>query len=294
MEGFLTAFLNGLFMGAVYASFALAISLVFGVMKIINFFHCSLITAGMYGIFFMWSWFRLEPYVGVLIVVPILFLGGYVLHNTFVLTLFKRERAYVVEPISVLMLTAGMWLVLDNLWLLIFGSQFRAVKSFITGSTTDVAGITISNARFVAFVGGLALTYALWWFLNNTRVGKGMRATAQNREAAALCGVNIYRMYNLAFGLGAAVTAVGAALLMPFYYVDPYVGFSYDMKSFIIVVLGGMGSIPGTLVGGLIVGVVEAVTTQFVSGTYAGIAVFLVFVACLLFRPQGLLGRETV
>ena len=263
-------------------------------MKIINFFHCSLITAGMYGIYFAWSALGLEPYVGVLLVVPLLFAFGYVLHNTFVLTLFKRERAYIVEPISVLLLTAGMWLMLDNIWLLIFGSQFRTVKSVVTGATFNVGGVTISIARLVAFVGGLALTFALWWFLNNTRVGKGMRATAQNREAAALCGVNIYRMYNLAFALGAAVIAVGASFLMPFYYVDPNVGFSYDMKSFIIVVLGGMGSIPGTLVGGLIVGVVEAVTTQFVSGTYAGIAVFLVFVSCLIFRPQGLLGRETV
>jgi len=294
MEGFISAFVNGLFMGAVYTSFALAISLVFGVMKIVNFFQCSLITAGMYGIYYMWSVFHLEPYIGVFIVIPILFVFGYALHDVLVLPLFKRERAYVIEPISVLLLTAGIWLVLDNTYLLVFGSQFKAVKSIISGATFNVGGITISIARLVAFVGGLLVTYGLYWFLNNTQLGKGMRATAQNREAAALCGVNVYRMYNIAFGVGAAVIAIGAAFLMPFFYVDPNVGFAFDMKSFIIVVLGGMGSIPGTLLGGLIVGVVEGVTGQFVSGTYAGIAVFLVFVLCLVLRPQGLLGRETL
>ncbi len=279
-------------MGGIYGSMALGLSLIFGVMKIVNFFHGSLVMVGMFASFWVWKLLGLDPYLTVVIVCPLLFLGGYVFQNSVLLPLFKRERSFVIEPVTVLLLTSGVWLMLDNLALLFFGSDFRVVKSITTDVSFTIAGTMINVPRLVGFIAAVAVTIGLSLFISRTDTGRAIQATSQNRDAAALCGINIYRMYNLVFAIGSSVVGVAAAFIMPFYYVHPSVGVIFDIKSFIIVVLGGMGSIPGALVGGIIIGLVESVTAQFVTATYAAIASFAVFIAILVFRPQGLLGRE--
>jgi len=199
----------------------------------------------------------------------------------------------VLEPISALMLTAGVGLIMDNVAFMIFGPDFRGVtldfasKAFWIGET-----LNINYTRFTAFLVSLALTALLSLFLVRTDLGRAIRSTAQNRDAAALCGINVMRIYNVTFGLGCAVLGVVGCLMIPFYPVSPSIGLAFGIRSFITVVLGGIGSIPGCILGGLVLGIVESVAAQFVTATSASIFSFVIFILVLFFRPTGLLGMK--
>jgi branched-chain amino acid transport system permease protein len=294
MSNLWPAVVSGLLQGALYGAIAVGLSLLFGVMRVINFAHGSLLMLGMFAAYFTASGLGVDPYVGVLVAVPVMFLVGYLLQVTMITPLYRRERSFVVEPTSVLILTAGLWLVLDNGALLAFGSEYRTATTAIGDVTFQTGALTISLPRVLAAVGAVLLTIGVHRLLQSSSLGRAMRATAQNREAAALSGINIYRVYATTFGLSAAITAAAGALLLPFFYVYPSVGFSFDIRAFVIVVLGGMGSIGGTFAAGLMMGVVEAIFTVYTTATYAQAIFFVIFIAVLVARPQGLLGREAV
>ena len=285
------AIVAGIAQGAVYAAVALGLSLIFGVMKVVNFAHGSLLMIAMYVVYYAQSLLGVDPYVGILLATPIAFVLGYLLSHLLIVPLYRRERAFTIEPTSVLILTIGLWLIIDNMALFAIGSEFRHAKTALGDIVVEFLGARIPLTRLLAFGATLAVGAGLLAILTGTRLGRAMRATAQNRESAALTGIDVYRTYSLTFGLGAAATAVAGGFLLPMFYVSPNVGFSYDIRAFLIVVLGGMGSLPGTLIAGLLMGVTEAVTTQFASDTISRIAFFVLFVLVLIARPQGLLGR---
>jgi branched-chain amino acid transport system permease protein len=291
MEYFLQAIVNGLLMGSVYGLTALGLTLIFGVMKVINFAHGSFLMIGMFASYWLFALTGLDPYVGLIVVVPFCFAVGYFTQAVLIQPIFKMEKG-VREPLGVLLLTSGLWLFLDNVALLLFGADFRAAKTAYSGMNYQFGSILVSVPRFYAFAGTMAGAIALYVFLKITSIGKAIRATGQDRDVAGLMGVNIYRIYNIAFGIGIAITGLVGGLLTPFFYVHPTVGFAFDIRAFVIVVLGGLGSIPGALIGGLIIGLIESVGAQFMTATGTAAIIYIIFLLVLFFKPEGLLGLK--
>jgi branched-chain amino acid transport system permease protein len=289
-ETLISALFAGLLVGGLYSVVAIGLSLIFGIIRVINFAHGSVLMASMYAGFWLWHFFRIDPYLSILVVVPLAFLSGYAVQHFLIRPMFQRERTYVVEPLGVLLLMAGLDMTLSNAALLFFKSDFRAVTVPYAAEAIRWGFLTIPVSRLVLLVISVLLAFGLSWLLSHTEFGNSIRAVGQNREAAALCGLNVYHIYALTFGLGCAVTAFGGCAMLPFYFIDPNMGLPLAIKSFIIVVLGGLGSIPGALVGGLIIGVVESVGGQFVPATSASIFSLIMFLFIVFFRPRGLLG----
>jgi branched-chain amino acid transport system permease protein len=285
------AIVHGLVTGGTYGAIALGLSLIFGVLRIINFAHGAMLMISCFFYYGLWTWFGINPYLGMIIVVPIMFLFGYLIRSTMIRRLFEREKAEVLEPVSVLLLTIGLWFALENLFLMIFGANFRSINTAISEVNIGTGNIIISLPRIIAFFGSIVITILLYIILNKTELGRKIRAVSQNRDAAALCGVNVNRMYNITFAMGVAVVSVAGSLLSQYYYVQPGIGSVFGTKSFMIVVLGGLGSIPGALLGGLIFGLVESVGAQFITSTSASMLSFMLFIIVLFLRPKGLLGK---
>lgn len=215
---------------------------------------------------------------------------GYLLQNTIISNILARETAR--EPVSVLLFTAGLGMFLSNGVLAIVGSAPVSVITKYSGKMLVINDIFISVPKLISFVIALLCTLLLYLFLQKSEMGRAIRATAQNRQVATLMGINQKKIYNIAFGISIALVGVSGALLLPYYTVSYSIGTTFSFKSFIIVVLGGKGSVLGALLGGLIVGVIEKIGGQMFSDTYAQMAVFVVFVLVLLFKPNGLLGEK--
>jgi len=287
------AVVNGILLGGLYGAVALGLSLIFGVMRVINFAHGTFLMIGLFIPFWLWQLLGVSPYLCVIVAAPALFGIGYAVQATVIAPLFKRERAMVLEPLSVLLLTAGVGMILDNVALMAFGPNVRGVQIGFASKTLWIGDtLNINYARLLAFLVSVAITVALSLFLARSDMGRSIRSTAQNRDAAALCGINVSKVYNVTFGLGCAVLGIVGCVMVPFYYVSPTVGLAFGVRSFITVVLGGIGSIPGSILGGLILGVVESVAGQFVTATSAAIFSFVIFILVLFFRPTGLMGMK--
>jgi len=286
------AVVNGLMIGGIYGAVALGLSLIFGVMRVINFAHGSFLMVGMFIPYWLWKLFGVNPYLSVVVAAPALFFLGYMVQSVVIAPLIRRERALVLEPVSVLMLTAGLTWIMDNLALMFFGPNFRAVQLDFALNTIQIGILSMNVTRLLAFIMSILVAIGLSMFLAKTDLGRAIRSTAQNRDAAALCGINVSKVYNITFGLGCATLGIVACFMIPFYYVSPSVGLGFGIRSFIVVVLGGIGSIPGSILGGLVLGVVESVGGQFVTATSASLFSFIIFIGVLVFKPTGLMGKK--
>jgi branched-chain amino acid transport system permease protein len=286
------AIVNGVLLGGIYGGIALGLSLIFGVLRVINFAHGSFLMLAMYLSYLLWSAYGIHPYATAVVTVPLLFLAGYFTQAVVISPLFRREASMVVEPLGALLLTTGVFLIIDNAILMMFGPDVRTVTTDALGGSIDIATLPVNVPRLIACVAAVAIAGGLAYWLRFTDTGRQIRATAQNREAAALSGVNVGRVYNVTFGIGAGILGVFGALLVPFLSVSPTTGLSFGIKSFLVVVLGGIGSIPGSLLGGILLGVFESLASQFVTATSASVFSFCLFIVVLLVRPNGLLGRK--
>jgi branched-chain amino acid transport system permease protein len=282
--------INGILMGSIYGLAALGLTLIFGVLKVINFAHGSLLMVGMYVAYWAVTLTGLHPYAALLIVVPVMFLFGYLLQDLIIKPIFKAEKD-VREPITVIIVTTGVWYILDNLSLLVFGPQYRNIQDNpLRGKMLEFGDMMISVPKLWGFCAAVACAAVIYVFLQKTRMGRAVRATSLDRDAASLQGINQYKIYNIAFGIGTAVAGVAGVTLVPFYNVFPSVGVLFDIKCFIIVVLGGLGSIGGALLGGMIVGVIESVGPQFMAATWTEAIVYGLFLVFLFLKPSGLFG----
>lgn len=282
--------INGILMGSIYGLAALGLTLIFGVLKVINFAHGSLLMVGMYAAYWAVLLTGAHPYLALVIVLPLMFAFGYLLQAVVIQPIFKAERE-VREPITVIIVTTGVWYILDNLALLVFGPQYRNIQDNpLRGKMIEAGEMLISVPKLWGFCAALATAALVWLFLQKTRMGRAVRATSLDRDAASLQGINPYQIYNVAFGLGTAVAGVAGVALVPFYNVFPTVGVLFDIKCFIIVVLGGLGSIGGALLGGMIIGVIESVGPQFMTATWTEAIVYGLFLGFLFLRPSGLFG----
>jgi branched-chain amino acid transport system permease protein len=282
--------LSGLLIGGVYGLIALGLNLVFGTMRVVNFAQGTLLMVAMFMAYWLHVLTGLHPYLTPLVTVPVLFGLGYAIQVVLITPLLAREKTR--EPMSVLLMTLGLALLLENLALLLFRGDYKTVQVSQTNAVWFLGDYIVSVSRFWALVALLATVAALWAFLTPTDLGRAIRAVGQDRQVARLLGINDRVIYNYAFGISTAVMGIAAATLVPFYYIHPGVGTSFLLKAFVIVVLGGLGSMPGAALGGLAVGVIEGVIGIWTQAAVAQILLFAVFIAMLFFRPAGLLGVE--
>jgi branched-chain amino acid transport system permease protein len=280
------AVLNGLLIGAIYALVALGLTLIYGVLHIINFAHGALLSAALFAAFFSFRLLGLDPYVAVFLLAPMFFVVGYTLQR------FIIGPASHGDDRNMLLVTLGIAVVVENALLYSFRADTRTIDVPYAFQTIDVGWTFLAIPRVVGFVAAFAVALALWFLMTFTDIGRAIRAVAKEKLGAELAGIDVGHVYAVTFGLGTACVAVAACLLIPTYYVNPHVGDAFVLVAFTIVVLGGMGSVPGALIGALLVGVVESLSGLFLGESLGQIGIFLIFIMVLLVRPSGLFGAR--
>jgi branched-chain amino acid transport system permease protein len=272
--------------GAVYALIAVGLTLVYGVLHIINFAHGATLTAAMFAVYVLHAAFGLDPYLAMAVTVPGFFALGYAVQRL------------VIGPAShgddgnILLVTLGLAIIIENALLVAFRSDTRSIDVPYGFAVMEVGSLFLSLPRVIAVFVVLLVALLLWLFLARSTTGQAIRAVAKEKTGAALVGIDVGHIYAVTFGLGAACLAVAASLLMPTFLVNPRIGNAFVLVAFTIVVLGGMGSIPGALLGGLFIGVVESLSGLFMGESLGQIGIFLIFILVLLFRPTGLFGAK--
>lgn len=280
------AVINGLLTGAVYSLVALGLTLIYGVLHIVNFAHGALLSAALFAAFFAFRLLGLDPYLSTLLLAPLFFVLGYGLQR------------FVIGPAShgsdrnMLLVTLGIAVVVENALLYAFRADTRTINVPYAFQTIDFGFTFLAVPRVVGFAAVFAVTLGLWVLMRATDTGRAIRAVSREKLGAELAGIDVAHVYAVTFGLGTACVAIAACLLIPTYYVNPTVGDAFVLIAFTVVVLGGMGSVPGALIGGLLIGVVESLSGLFLGESLGQIGIFLVFIAVLLLRPSGLFGAR--
>jgi branched-chain amino acid transport system permease protein len=280
------AVLNGLTTGAVYALIALGLTLIYGVLHIINFAHGAALMMALYGVYFLQRNVGLDPYASLAVMVPAMFAAGYLAYR------FVIGKAGHGRDENILLVTLGVAIVLENLALFLWKSDTRTIETAYTFTVVPVGGAMIALPKLVAFGGALVAAGLLLALMRGTDLGRAIRACAKERQGARLVGIDVEHVFAMSFGIGLACLGAAACFLLPAYYVNPQVGNGFVLIAFTIVVLGGMGSFAGALVGGLLIGVVESLGGLWLGESLGQIAIFVLFIAVLLFRPQGLFGAR--
>jgi branched-chain amino acid transport system permease protein len=284
-EVLLQGIVSGLLMGLVYALIAAGLSLIFGLMEIVNFAHGEFLMLAMFSTYWAWALWRLDPIVSLPLTAAALFLLG-------VATYFGLIRWIIGAPmLAQIFATFGLAIFLRSAAQALWGVDFQLVKDPLIQGRISLGGLFIGLPQLAASVGALLAFVFLHWFISRTEMGLALQATAQDRQAASLMGINTQRMFALGWGIGAACVGVAGALLTIFFYVFPDVGSSFALLAYVTVALGGFGNVPGTLVAGVVVGLIETLSGLLIAPALKYVAVFLVYLLVVLWRPQGLFGR---
>lgn len=282
----LPAVLSGLTMGAIYALIALGLTLIYGVLHIINFAHGSLLMLALYAVYFLHYHMDVDPYMAIPIVLPVFFLLGYLLQRLMIAPMSRGSEQ------NVLLLTLAISLIIDNLALYFWTSNTRVADIPYAYDTVEFMGAYLPLGRVIAFFAALAAAPLLWAFMTYTRTGAAIRAVAIEKRGAEIVGIDVNHTYAICFGIGTACVALAACLLLPTFYVTPQVGYTFVLVAFTTVVLGGMGSLPGALIAGLLLGAIESLCGLFLGESLGQIGIFIAFILILLFKPSGLLGKR--
>jgi branched-chain amino acid transport system permease protein len=281
----LQVLINGILQGGLYAIVALGLALVWGVLNIVNLSHGAFIMLGAYISWYSFQWLHLDPFLGLPLTALMMFGVGYGIQRG-ILNLIVRSPMF-----NTLLITFGMEVVLTYLAQLVFSADFRTINPVYSGQNITISGITIPLVRLGACVMAIVLTLLMWYFLLKTRLGRAIRATAQNLSAARLYGVEPRHLYAVTFGLGLALAGAAGGLYGTVSQINPYIGATLTAKSFAIAIIGGLDTPLGVIAGGLILGLIESLTTLYIGATYADVASFGVLVLVLIVRPTGLLGK---
>jgi branched-chain amino acid transport system permease protein len=280
--------LSGLFMGSVYALIAIGFTLVFGVTDIVNFAHGHLVMAAMFSTYLLFKAGSIDPYLSLVVVLPLFFGVGVVLYRVVISRIVEAPHA------AHMMVTLGLLIFLENAANFVFGGDLRGVTTGYTTSSIALGPVALPLARAAAAVVSLLAVALLAAFLRRTTLGRAIRAAANNREGASLVGIDVPRVYRLAFALGTVAAALAGVVMVPFSLVGPFVGDQFMLKAFVIAVVGGLGSVTGALLAGVLIGIVEAVSSLYIEASLGNAIVFAILIAVLLFRPWGLLGQARV
>ena len=277
---------SGVLFGGVYSLMAVGLTLIFGVMRVVNFAHGDMMVWGMYIAWLLASRLGVDPMIGFVVCAAALFVLGVLVQRTLV------DRIQDAPHEMQILLLLGVGLVLENSALVAFGPDPQRIPSSLVRATLWIGPVFVDMARLVAFAVALALTCALWVFLRRTDLGRTMRATADNPYGARVVGTDVRRVYAAAFGIGAACVGAAGALVSPILPFSPSLGLSASVTSFNIVIIGGMGSLPGAFAGGLLVSVAESLGAVFLAPSMKELVSFGILIVILLFRPMGLFGRK--
>jgi len=284
MESFVQSVVSGVLTGSLYAMIAVGLTIVFGVMRIINLAHGEMVMLGMFGAYWSYTLWGIDPFLSIVIWAPLMFAAGMLVQR------FLLQEVIPKGELNTLLYTAGLSLLIANLALFLWTGDYRTLNLDYASMPARPLDIAVPIPLAIAFAMAIAITTALYLLLSRTDVGRAMRATAQNAQSAALMGVDVRAINMITFGLGTALAAAAGVLLVPSLYLYPTVGEILIVKCFVIVVLGGLGSVPGAIAGGVLLGVVESLGAVYVSVAYKDAIGFVLFLLVLLFRPAGLFG----
>jgi len=281
---FIQILVNGLLLGGIYALISIGLTLIFGVVRVINFAHGEFLMISMYISYYCYSLLGLNPYWSLLINFPLMFVIGMGMDQIIIRPL-RNAPAYMQ-----VFATVGLSILLINLFLFIFTGDYRAIDLPFAKKVVQVGGIYLNYPRIIIFSATVLITVLLYLFLKNTDIGKQIRAIAQNRTAARLMGFKLNRIYMITFGIGSGLVGIAGGLLTPVYYVYPTVGVYFVLTAFVVVVLGGMGNMIGAFLGGLIIGIVDSLSGYYIDPSLKETVYYVIFVLVLIFRPSGLMG----
>src|SRR6516165_2837225 len=270
------AVLNGLMTGSVYALVALGLTLIYGVLHIINFAHGALLSAALFAAFFAHQRLGLDPYAAAFLLAPAFFAAGYALQR------FIIGPAAHGDERNMLLVTLGLAVLIENALLYAFHGDTRTVDLPYSFKTLSFGFAFLSVPRVISFAAVFAVAVVLWAIMALTDTGKAIRAVAKEKLGAELAGIDVAHVYAMTFGLGTACVAIAACLLVPTYYVNPGAGNAFVLVAFTVVVLGGMGSVPGALIGGLVIGVAKSLSGFFLGESLGQVGIFLIFIVVLL------------
>jgi len=278
--------ITGVMMGVIYALIALGLSIVFGVMNVVNFAHGEFVMLSMYLSYFVGTALAWDAVATPFITVPLLFVFGLI---TYYLLIDRTLRQMYVVQLAV---TVGLQILMRSVALIAFKAQPRALQYSLIQGSIEIGGFTILTSRLVSAAVSLIIIAAIAYFLNKTWSGAAMRAASDDLDAASLMGVNYHRTYALTFAIGAALTAIAGGLLMSFQQTDPVGGVRYGLLSWCVLALAGLGSLPGLIVAGIIVGIAETLAISFIDPRARLLAPYLIFILVLWLKPRGLFGRK--
>ncbi len=282
MLDFLSIVVSGLLMGAIYALLAGGLTLIWGVMRIINLAHGEFLMLGCFATYYLFSSVGGVPLIAIPVFAPVFFAFGAVVY------LLVIRRIVNAPELMSLLLTFGLSIFLINVSVMAWSGEMRLVA--YTSGSIDIGGVLVSKSRLIAGAIAIAISLAMFLFLQRTRLGQAIRAVAYDRDIAEQCGIDSGRIYILVFGLGTALAAIAGVLASTIFAFNPLVGQQFMLKAFAITVLGGMGNFLGALIAALLLGVIEQVTTFVIDAQVASAVAFIVIILTLLFRPQGILG----
>jgi branched-chain amino acid transport system permease protein len=286
VTAFLQACMNGLLTGALYALIGMGLALIFGVMRIVNFAHGAFLMAGMYATYVLFDRFKINPYIGFLPAGLFLFAFGLLVYRALIQPI--RNRSDFMQ----ILMTTGISLILVDSAQLAFGADYHQTNLALVNKTLRFGHFGLNAASVLSFVIASVFILGLQQFVVRSRTGQALRAIAQNREVAPLMGINVTRIQGISFAVGVAFAGIAGGLLLPALYLFPSVGDDYTLKAFVIVVLGGMGSIEGAAIGGLALGMAESLTSLYIGNQWALAVDFMLFLLMLSLKPSGLFGRQ--
>ena len=288
LDAILQMVIIGFLTGSYYALISLGLTLILGVLRIINIAHGEFLMIAMYLSYFFVIWLKIDPYVSIFLVAPIMFALGSFIY-------FIAIRPILDDlPINQILLTIGLSIFLQNLALFLFSPDFRTIETPYSASNILLGSIVVGIPHLISFIVAAFISFACYWFLRNTDIGRQVRAAAQQKHAAMLVGIDVKKIYLITFGLGSALLGVAGPIIVPIYYTSPNIGASFLVIAFVVVVLGGMGNFLGALIGGIIVGIAESLGTLIMPGSMSSVITFSIFLLLLLFKPQGLFGGRKI
>lgn len=285
-EIFFQTLINGLFTGGIYALVSIGLTLIYGVMVIVNFAHGEFLTLGIYIAYWAFTLLGLDPYLSIPIALILVSILGALIQRGLV------QQVLDAHPLNQIILLVGVSTLLMGLMQFFFGAEPKTMHVSYETEVIKLFGLRMAIPRLIAFLASMFISVGLYIFLKYTRLGKAIRAVSQSRRAAKLVGINVNYIYMLTFAIGTAITAVAGVLLSPNHRMIPTMGQTYSVIAFVVVVLGTMGNFVGAFLGGLIIGVVEAYAGFYLGGDVKIIASMMIFILILLFKPSGLFGRK--
>lgn len=276
--------IDGLLMGGIYSLMAIGLTLIFGVMGIINFSQGALMMLGMYVTYWAFTLAGINPYLSLPLSALALFLIGILIQKSII------DKVMSGPEHNLLLVTFGIMMVIENLALVFFSPNFRSISVPWLDETLNIGAMGFNKPKLIAFFITIVIAVILYWFLHKTYLGKAIRGTSMNKVGAALVGIRAKRINYITFGMGAAIAGIAGSLVAPIISISPAIGHTFIIKTFVVVVLGGLGNIYGAFVGGLIIGISEAVAGAYLPGTLNELVIYAIFIFILIFRPKGIFG----